>query len=277
MSCFYRGRHSTAGSQPAAAGLLTWLRLLLLLVLAVSSVLLVHTRRQSAAEEAAFRALASGLPPVPMVVPSPQADAEAVLPEEAPAEIPAETEYAPLREQNPDFSGWLNLPGTKIDYPVMAPPDDPEFYLHHAFDRTESRSGTLFVGENASIDSDCFIVYGHNMKNDTMFGTLDLYQAPSFRAEHPEFTLTTITEQRTYEVFAAVYCRILYENEQGYRYYRQAGDLSEEEYSALVDYLKSQSIYDTEITPEYGEQIILLSTCSYHTDNGRFLVAARRK
>lgn len=154
--------------------------------------------------------------------------------------------------------------------------EDPEYYLHRAFDNTDSHCGTPFIGENGNIDSDCFIIYGHNMKNDTMLGTLDHYADIDFWKANRTFSFNTLYEYREYEVFAAVKTSILHTDEEGLRYYNYAGELSEADYKKFEDWLIANSIYDTEIHPVYGEQILILSTCSYHTDNGRFLVAARR-
>ena len=82
-------------------------------------------------------------------------------------------------------------------------------------------------------------------------------------------------KKRKYEVFAAVETRVLYQNEEGFRYYEQLGELSEKEFVDLAGWLSENSLYDTGITPIYGEQILILSTCSYNTQNGRFIVAAR--
>ena len=89
-------------------------------------------------------------------------------------------------------------------------------------------------------------------------------------------TLATPSEERSYEVFAAVDTRVLYEGEEGLRWYYMSGELDEDAYYALTGWLLDSSLYDTGVEPEYGQQLLLLSTCSYHTENGRFLVAARR-
>ena len=188
----------------------------------------------------------------------------------------SETAYAALAEENPDFAAWLTVGGTEIDYPVMYTPEEPEYYLRRAFDGSSSYSGTPFLGEGCNLESDCLIVYGHNMKNDTMFGALGNYADTDFQTAHPTLTLTTAQEVRTYEIFAAVETRILYTDEAGYRYYDHAGDLTEADFTALVDWLKDTALYDTGVTPSYGEQLLILSTCSYQAENGRFLVAARR-
>ena len=157
----------------------------------------------------------------------------------------------------------------------MLTPNEPDYYLYRSFDKTESSSGTPFIGEGGDINSDVFIIYGHNMKNDTMFGTLDFYAKEEFFHKTPVFTLNTVNEKRKYEVFAAVETRVLYQNEEGFRYYEQLGELSEKEFVDLAGWLSENSLYDTGITPIYGEQILILSTCSYNTQNGRFIVAAR--
>ncbi len=183
--------------------------------------------------------------------------------------------YAKLSEENEDYEGWLSIPGTEIDYPVMYTPDNPEYYLRRAFDKTESVSGCPFIGEGASIDSDCFIIYAHNMKNGTMFGTLDMYSDEAFYKENPDIYFYTGSSKLKYEIFAAVETRVLYADEPGFRYYEAAGSMSPEEFKELTDWLDENSIYETNIEPIIGEQILILSTCSYHTENGRFLIAAR--
>ena len=184
--------------------------------------------------------------------------------------------YKIVYEKNPDFIGWLTVPNTNINYPVMYTPDEPEHYLHTAFDRTYAVSGTPFIGANCNTDSDCFIIYGHNMKNETMFGTLDYYAKTGFREQNPEFTFDTLYEERTYRVFAAFKGKVLGVGESGFRYYDYAGDLDEESFSALIGELEKASLFKTVERPVYGDQILLLSTCAYHTENGRFVVAAYR-
>lgn len=201
-------------------------------------------------------------------------DVEQEIPEtQAPAAHPP---YQNLYEMNNDFIGWLTISNTNIDYPVMFTPDEPEYYLRRAFDKTSSQSGTPFIGENGNIDSDCLIIYGHNMKNDTMFGTLDNYADKDFWMENKIIFFNTLYEYREYEVFAVVKTNILHANEAGFRYYNCSGDLSETDYKDLADWFSINAIYDTGISPVYGDQILVLSTCSYHSENGRFLVAARR-
>lgn len=181
---------------------------------------------------------------------------------------------ASLYEQNSNLAGWLTVPGTIIDYPVMYTPDDPEYHLNHAFDGTKSQSGIPFIGEGANPESKYLIIHGHNMPNDTMFGSLDLYKSANFWEENPILRFDTLYAEQEFQVFAAVEGHILYQNETGFRYYQVPGDLSETQFADLIDWLSNHTMYDTGIVPAYEDQILILSTCSYHVKNGRFLVAA---
>lgn len=184
--------------------------------------------------------------------------------------------YAAVSEQNEDYVGWLVMEEVGVDYPVMYTPDDPEYYLRRAFDGSYAVSGTPFLGEDCTVDSDCVIVYAHNMNDGSMFGELDRYRDEAFYAENTELTFYVDGEARRYEVFAAVRTRVLRQNEEGFRYYYAGGDCSEEERRQLLDWLADNALYDTGVAPGMDEQLLLLSTCSYHTQDGRFLVAARR-
>lgn len=239
-------------------------------LLTISLLMLLKDHRQEKTEQEAFEQLCQQVEQGVQVKSSPVSNVEN---ETQPV---FHSPYGALQNENPDFVGWLRIENTNIDYPVMYTPDDPQFYLRRAFDKTDSISGTPFIGANCDLGSDCAIIYGHNMKNGTMFGTLNSYEEKEFCLENPSFALTTLTEVREYEVFAAVKCRILDDDESGFRYYDSSGKLSEAEYAALIEWLVKNALYDTGITPEYGEQILILSTCSYHTLNGRFLLASRR-
>lgn len=188
-----------------------------------------------------------------------------------------QSRYAVIHAQNPDFAGWLKIDRTVIDYPVMHTPGDIQYYIRRDFYGKESVSGTPFIGDNCDVDSLGMIIYGHNMKNDTIFGALDEYADADYQKEHPMIRFSTMEEDREYEVFAAFRTRLLYENEEGFRYYEYVGDLTKERYEEFVEQAEAAALYDTGIRPEYGEQLLMLSTCSYHTKNGRFVVAARRR
>lgn len=234
-------------------------------------------------EDRAFAELAAIKNEAEITMPSPSIASSDTDPSSAsdntdaiPTPPPVLPQYAELHEMNPDLVGWLKFDNTNIDYPIVRNVDSPGYYLRHAFDGSPSESGTPFIDGDCDMDSDCFIVHGHNMNNGSMFGEIKRYEQSSFWEQNKYFTLDSVYEQRSYEVIAAIYSRVLLKEEEGFRYYYASGDLTEEEFAELRDWISSEAIYDTGVTPEYGDQIVLLSTCNYHITNGRFVLAARR-
>lgn len=185
--------------------------------------------------------------------------------------------YASVMAKNGDFACWLKIPDTAIDYPVMkTSEDDPEFYLRRGFDKKYSFAGCLFIGGGCNLDSDSFIIYGHNMDTDSMFGELDRYADPDYAILHRLVKIGTPTENRRYRVFAAFQTKIYDESANVFKYYERLGDLDEATYNDTVEHIRSMSMYDLADAPQYPAQILFLSTCSYHTKDGRFVVAAYR-
>lgn len=184
--------------------------------------------------------------------------------------------YQSLYEKNPDLYGWITIEGTKVNYPVMYTPQDPEYYLRRAFDGTETESGTPFLDSACSEEGNLYVIYGHRMKNRTMFGSLPFYEKKKYWEEHPYIYFDTLYEQGTYEVVAAFYSKIYEDGEKGFRYYNYK-DLSDEEvFAAFREGVEESAMYETDEVLEYGDQVLLLSTCSYHTEEGRFVVVAKK-
>ena len=176
---------------------------------------------------------------------------------------------------NDDFRGWLKIEDTVIDYPVMkSSEDDPEYYLHRDFDKNYSFSGTPFIGAGADENADAFVIYAHNMNNGTMFGTLDYYADKEWAEQHLYINFDTLEENRVYRVFAAFQTALGEENE--FKYNERVGLLSNQDYKALAEDIKEAAVMETGDCPAEKTQILMLSTCSYHSDNGRFVVAAYR-
>lgn len=183
--------------------------------------------------------------------------------------------YLPLYEQNHDLFGWIQIPGTKINYPVMCTPGDMEYYLRRAFDGSPSKGGTPFLDTVTPQDGYLYIIYGHNMKNKTMFGRLSEYAKKKYWEKHPLIYFDTLYEQQTYEIAAAFYSKVsMTEEEEGFRYYEYK-DLSDEQvFEEFKEQVEAAALYDTGISLNYQDTVLLLSTCSYHTEEGRFVVVA---
>lgn len=202
----------------------------------------------------------------------------------ADAEIPAlERNYRPLVQENGHLAAWLIIEGTDMDYPVLYTPDNPEYYLRRAFDGSYALSGSLFIGANSAPGGSNIIIYGHNMNDGSMFGKLDSYADEDYAKEHQEIIYDLIQpdgsyERLTFEVMAAFYSRIYSVDEDGvFRYYYNT-DLSDPDaFQYYIENVMSASLYDLGVTAEYGDRLLTLSTCSYHTEDGRFVVVAREK
>ncbi len=207
------------------------------------------------------------------------------VPEEASEpveELPTEPEepllekYAALYEENHDLIGWLSIEGMVIDYPVMKCEDD-EYYLHHDFYGNDSKYGCLYVRNVADVDTPGtnFIIYGHNMKDGSMFGDLDLYRRESFCREHPIISFDTLYEERTYEVLAVFRSQVYHSGEDAFRYYQFYEAQTQEEFAYFYENIKELALYDTGVTAEFGDTFLTLSTCAYHVEDGRFVVVAK--
>ncbi len=183
--------------------------------------------------------------------------------------------------KNNDFIGWLTIDDTRIDYPVMYTPEDGQYYLHLNFEKKYSSGGCLFIDENCipvgDNKSDNIIIYGHNMKAGTMFHDLLKYADEDFYSEHKYIYFDTIEGYGTYEVIAAFYTQF-YDNPTGNQYnvYNFVKATNKADFDAYIQNAISKTSYNVETTAEYGDQLITLSTCSYHTTNGRFVVVAKK-
>lgn len=182
-----------------------------------------------------------------------------------------------LARENADLFAWITIEGTKIDYPVMSTPDDPEYYLHRAFDKTSSASGVPFLSGGCFEGCGNYIIYGHHMKNGTMFAGLLDYADMDFWEVHQTIHLDTLDGPSEYQILGAFYSRVYKTVEtEVFRYYRYTDLTSEETFNEYVEKVRAASLYDTGVDAAFGDQLLTLSTCNYHTDDGRFVVVAKR-
>ena len=123
---------------------------------------------------------------------------------DAPAPSAAEVDFDALFSVNADILGWIWIPDTNMSYPLLAG-EDNERYLTHAYDLTRSASGSIFMdARNASsFTDDNTIIYGHNMKNGSMFGSLKAFADSDYAKQHEYIYLFTADTTRKYQIFAA--------------------------------------------------------------------------
>ena len=173
--------------------------------------------------------------------------------------------------------GWIQIDNTRIDYPVMHTPDDPEKYLHMNFDGEYSFAGVPFVDAKCSADSDNLLIYGHNMTDGSMFRGIMKYQQKDFWQRNPVIRFNTLYEEQEFEVLAAFYDRVYYKTETCFKFYQFIDAADEADFDNAITQFKSKALYDTGVDAVYGDQLITLITCTDYTDNGRFVVVAKRK
>lgn len=184
-------------------------------------------------------------------------------------------EYQPLYEINRDMVGWIQIEGTAIDYPVVQTPDDPNFYLRRNFYKENATCGTIYVREacDVNLPSDNVTVYGHNMRNGTMFADLHKYKKKNFWEDHRYVNFDTLHEYRTYEIFSIFVTTA--DLTKGFTYHIYDTFATEKAFNEYVSVCKNKSLYDTGITPNYGEKLLTLSTCDKSVSDGRLVVVCR--
>ena len=194
------------------------------------------------------------------------------------ADEAGEVSMEELKAINEDVVGWITIPGTNIDYPVVQGADDLHYSSHDVYGNG-SLTGSIYMAAGSSPELEDYytIIYGHHMFNGSMFGNLPKYEKEEYYQDHKLIQFDTMTEEGTYEIFAALYSKDYDRNETGvFKYYNYKTLNSEIVFNEFIYNAKQESIYDTGITPMFGDEILTLSTCNYHTEDGRFVVMARK-
>lgn len=187
-------------------------------------------------------------------------------------------EYSALYERNPDLIGWIRIEGTVINYPVMQTKEDEEYYLLRDFDRESDINGLPFMDARCDAKTDSnLIIYGHNMKNGSMFSALMNYAEEEFYKKHPVVLFDTIYEKGVYDIIAVFQTRVAYQDEDTFRYYNFIEPLHKAEFYNYLENISELSYYNTDQTVDYGDKLITLSTCDRSIEDGRLVVVARKR
>ena len=180
--------------------------------------------------------------------------------------------------ENSDMVGWIQIEGTNIDYPVMQTPADPNYYLKHDFEKNYTDYGCPFMQADcdALAPSDNLIIYGHNMKDGSMFADLAKYRSKDFWQAHKTVRFDTAVGGSAYEIFAMIHTTVQADAADAFPFYRFVDAAAPEDFAAYVSACKARALYDTGIFAEYGDKLLTLSTCDNITDHGRLLVIAKQ-
>lgn len=190
-------------------------------------------------------------------------------------EEPLEPPFSPnpklegLRDLNPDVIGWIEITDTKVDYPIMQA-EDNQYYMDHTFYGTENPAGSIYMEvENQEDFSDLVtFVYGHRMRDNSMFGTLKYYEDYDYWKEHPQIFISTYEEDLVYDIFSVHRAKI---SEETYTLFFQAGDA----YETYLQNERAKSWYDTGIEVDRWDKILILVTCTADQRDERIVVLGR--
>ncbi len=185
-----------------------------------------------------------------------------------------------MLDENSDFKGWITIGGTKVDNPIYQTTDN-DFYLNHNQLKQKSAYGALFFDFRNNLKHNeqdkNLIIYGHEMKNGTMFGSLKKLKSLDFYKQYPTIEFTTLYEKNIYKIYSIFILNASKEDDGGYIYnvYRQNFN-DEESFYEWTDEAFERSIINTGVEVEYADEILTLITCSEDFPNARLVVMARK-
>ena len=185
-------------------------------------------------------------------------------------------EYADIYELNSHTVGWLRIDGTPVNYPVVHMPEIENYYLYRDFNRENNNHGCLYIEEACDVyqPTDNITIYGHWMRDDSMFGSLQSYKDEAYYKQHQIIQFDTMKEHHTYEVICVF--RTTATAGKGFTYNQFVNAANEEEFNKFIETCHSLEMFDTGKTAVYGDKLICLSTCEYSQTNGRLVIVAKR-
>ena len=197
--------------------------------------------------------------------------------------------YLSYYRQNQDMVGWIRMPGTQIYYPVMQTGlDNANYYLDKDFDHQTTIAGAIYVREFCDVfrPSDNVVIYGHNMRDESMFGSLGRFREQSYWQNNQYVYFDNLYESHVYQIFAVF---AISADPGNFPYHEYNDFASQEEFEEFIQIVTNHPdadpaitgqfifYYDTGIRPEYGDKLITLSTCTKRAGaNGRMVLIAYR-
>ncbi len=192
---------------------------------------------------------------------------------------------------NEEVTGWISIPDTEVDYPLMQHLDDSEgdeYYLYRNIEGDDYNSGSIFLDYRCSFDSisedgtleipnsDNLIIYGHNMRDGSMFGSLKYYRADvDYYEAHPIIELNSNYETYQYKIFAYFIADAEDITDTRFEYWNAINFADETEFYDYVNEVKRRTLRITNVDVEYGDSLLTLSTCSSVFDTARLVIVAR--
>lgn len=186
--------------------------------------------------------------------------------------------FSKLLEYNSDIKGWLSIPGTKIDYPVMQDIDGGDFYLKHDFEGNKDKNGSLYIDGNCNVETPTknIVIHGHNMDSTKMmFYELLNYKDINFYKEHPVITFDSIYKNSKWKIISFMRVAGTVSQNGNFNYLKGTFE-SDGEFLDFLYQIESRSLYYCPVDVNEKDSLIMLSTCSYEINDYRAIVVARK-
>jgi sortase B len=207
---------------------------------------------------------------------------ETIKTESGPFRLPAEEKassrrimpsMAALQEINPDVVGWIQIIGTGIDDPIVQG-DDNLFYLDHNWKNESNRSGAIFMdyrNDPASFTKPGLhtILYGHNMRDQSMFHNLTYYKDFSFFENFPYIQVSDLYEVHHFEIFSVYITHTDF-------YYIETDFQSQHDFLQFLSLIKDKSMHQKEVNLSVHDHLLTISTCTYEHPDARLVIHARK-
>ena len=189
-------------------------------------------------------------------------------PTEGAQQIGPYVDHEQLTALNPDFVGWIYIEGTQVNYPIVQG-EDNDYYLHRMFNKEYNAAGSIFVdsGNSANLTDYNTVLYGHNMKNGSMFADVESYRSQGHYDAHPTGLLLTADGNYELQFFAGYAAKTD----------SRAWELdfaTPDSYEKWLQQAVSQSFFKSSVTPTASDRVVTLSTCTYDRTNARFVLLA---
>lgn len=188
------------------------------------------------------------------------------------------SKFSELLDINKDTKGWLTIPNTNIDYPVVQGEKDSDFYLHHNFKKAENKNGCLYIDANCNVEtpSKNIVIHGHNMESTRlMFYELPQYKDIQFYREHPIIVFDSIYEEAKWKIIS--FMRVSGDSDANDGFNYMQGDFnSDKDFLNFIYQIEMRSLYSCPVKVNENDTILMLSTCTYEIDNCRSVVVARK-
>ena len=207
---------------------------------------------------------------------APPTEEPEATPDPAAEEAAQRAKYADLIARNPEFAGWIEIPGVDIDLPILQTTDN-YFYLYHDLDRADDKRGMPFADYECDMKNGRhLIIYGHNMgvNNTDRFSNLQKYRDADYYTAHPYLQLDTLYRSEIYKI-VAVYAVTSRESDGDVFHFNQYIDLDDAAEQTFLDEVAKRAFYTTGDYAYPTERLLTLSTCTYQMDDARMVILAR--